>query len=61
VTETNETIGALLEVVPEFCQRDGCGARVQTWCPLCTGYYCDLHDQLTPLRRHRCLGEDVDE
>ena len=45
-------IERLIADVPEFCQRPGCGARTQTWCPLCEGFYCDEHDQLTPVRRH---------
>ena len=49
-----------METVPEFCQRPGCSARTQTWCPLCEGFYCDEHDQLTPVRRHYCLGEDYE-
>ena len=53
-------IERLIADVPEFCQRPGCGARTQTWCPLCEGFYCDEHDQLTPVRRHSCLGEDYE-
>jgi hypothetical protein len=41
--------------VPEICQQFSCRAPVQTWCSLCRGFFCDEHDQLTPVRRHDCL------
>jgi hypothetical protein len=50
-----ETIARLLRGVPDTCQRFGCRAPVQTWCPLCRDFFCDDHDQLTPIRRHDCL------
>jgi hypothetical protein len=45
----------LLNSVPETCQQFGCRAPVQTWCVLCRAFFCDAHDQLTPVRRHDCL------
>jgi hypothetical protein len=53
--------GMGLEPVPEMCQQFGCCAQVQTWCPLCRAFFCDEHDQLTPVRRHDCLGGSAEE
>jgi hypothetical protein len=50
-----------LEPVPEFCQAPGCLHAVQTWCPLCSLFLCDEHDQLTPERRHDCLSGPADD
>ena len=49
-----------LKPVPDTCQRSGCRAPVETWCPLCRFFYCDAHDQLTPVRCHDCLGGPAD-
>ena len=51
----------MLGKVPKLCQAPDCTAQVQTWCPLCEHYFCDEHDQLTPRRRHACLGEPADD
>jgi len=37
------------------CQQFGCQRDAETWCPLCRGYFCHEHDELTPVRRHDCL------
>jgi hypothetical protein len=50
-----ETIARLLLGVPELCQQFGCRQPVETWCPLCRSYFCKLHDELYPVRRHDCL------
>jgi hypothetical protein len=52
---TNTVLDALLERVPETCEHPSCTHAVQTWCPLCERFFCDEHDQLTPVRRHDCL------
>jgi hypothetical protein len=56
-TETEPDWDALgLEPVPAFCQARGCLQPVATWCPLCGSFLCAAHDELTPERRHDCLG-----
>jgi hypothetical protein len=49
-------------VFPEYCQQFACNQPVQTWCPLCRAFFCDMHDELYPRRMHDCLrgrAEDV--
>ena len=58
---TNSVLDALLERVPERCEHDGCERPVETWCPLCERFYCLAHDELTPRRRHACLGEPAED
>ena len=41
--------------VPDRCQQFGCQAPVETWCPLCRGYFCKKHDELYPRRMHDCI------
>lgn len=41
---------------PEVCERAGCLAPVETWCPLCERFYCAAHDRLPD--GHQCLGDD---
>jgi len=48
--------------VPEECQEFECRRTVETWCPLCKGFFCAHHDELVPVRRHHCLkGTAEDE
>src|SRR6516225_2347026 len=35
-------------VFPEYCQQFACNQPVQTWCPLCRAFFCDMHDELYP-------------
>jgi len=46
--------------IPERCQRPGCVAPVETFCPLCEKYLCTYHDELRIERRHDCLGGKAD-
>jgi hypothetical protein len=41
--------------IPERCQRLGCVAPVETFCPLCERFFCAEHDELVPVRRHDCV------
>jgi hypothetical protein len=50
-----------MSVVPETCEHPGCTSAVETFCPLCERCYCMTHDELTPRRRHACLGEPADK
>ena len=61
MTETDVVIAELLDRVPELCERPGCQRSVETWCPLCERFYCLEHDELTPRRRHACLGEPAED
>lgn len=45
-----------LEVIPYICQRDGCSGDVETWCPLCEGFFCAEHDPLPD--GHQCRVTD---
>ena len=47
--------------LPRWCQVFGCHRSIATYCPLCEGFYCLYHDQLTPERRHNCLRESADD
>jgi hypothetical protein len=48
-------------VLPKNCQQPGCDRSMETWCPLCEGFYCLEHDALVPVRRHDCLGGPADD
>ena len=41
--------------IPERCQQFGCSQPAETWCPLCRAFFCKVHDELYPVRRHDCL------
>jgi hypothetical protein len=41
--------------LPDRCQQFGCTHAAETWCPLCRAYFCHVHDELYPVRRHDCL------
>ena len=40
--------------IPERCDRAGCQASVETWCPLCSRCFCLTHDELPD--GHICLA-----
>jgi hypothetical protein len=40
--------------IPQLCDRAGCGAPVQTFCPLCSRCFCLPHDKLPD--GHICLA-----
>jgi len=58
---TSPEIEWMLDEVPVLCQARGCERVPETWCPLCTQFLCAEHDELTPRRRHDCLGEPADD
>ena len=45
---------------PELCQQRGCTLAVETWCPLCEGFFCLAHDRLVPRRNHDCLSSPIE-
>jgi hypothetical protein len=55
------TLRAWVSTVPELCQQFGCRAPVATWCPLCRAFFCSMHDELYPARRHDCIRGPAEE
>jgi len=52
---------AAAAIIPTICEQQGCRLMVQTFCPLCERFFCDLHDELYPRRMHDCLRGKADE
>jgi hypothetical protein len=60
-TRAEQTHGAHSAMhLPDACQQSGCARQAETYCPLCRTYLCLEHDELTPARKHDCLGGRAD-
>ncbi len=40
--------------LPQLCDRAGCQAPIDTWCPICSRFFCQEHDRLPD--GHLCLA-----